>query len=132
MGIQEIIGQAIGIVAMIVMSLSFQCRKSAHVFLVQLIACLIFSTHFLLLGAYTGLILNGLEVIRYYLLYREDKAWTSSKPVIIGVMVMMALAGVVTWEGWYSFFPVFATVASTPLLWSRDAKKLRYAGLFVI
>lgn len=132
MGIQEIIGQAIGIIAMVVMSLSYQCKKSAHVFLVQLIACLLFSTHFLLLGAYTGLILNGLEIIRYYLLYREDLPWTGSKPVIIAVMVMMAAAGIATWEGWYSFFPVFATVVSTPILWSRDAKKLRYAGLFVI
>lgn len=42
MGTQEIIGQAIGIIAMVVMSLSYQCKKSTHVFLVQLIACLLF------------------------------------------------------------------------------------------
>jgi len=129
---QEVIGQAVGLLGTATMCLSYQCKQSKRVFFVQLLACFMFCAHFLLLGAYTGLILNGLEIIRAYLLYREDKKWTNHWAVILGVTIIMTAGGVFTWEGWYSLFPILAAAVSTPILWTRDAKKLRYAGLFLV
>jgi len=132
MGTQFIIGQAVGIVAMAIMCLSYQCKKSSKVFLMQLIACFLFSAHFLLLKAYTGLILNAIEIIRSYALYREDQKWANHKLTIIGVTCLLFIGGMLTWEGWYSFFPILAMVIGTPILWNRKPKTIRIAGLCLI
>lgn len=129
---REIIGQIVGIIAMLTMCISYQFKKSPQIFLTQLIASFLFSVHFLLIGAYTGLILNAVELLRGYLLYREDKKWTGSYPVIIIITALMGLGGILTWEGWYSLFPTLAMVAGTPLLWTRKEKVIRFTGLFLI
>ena len=127
-----LIGQIVGMVAMTIMCLSYQCKKSSKVFLMQLIACFLFCTHFFLLKAYTGLILNGIEIIRAYLLLQEDKKWANSKLTIISVAILMAIGGIFAWDNWTSIFPIIAMVAGTPLLGTRNPKVIRYTGLCLI
>ena len=129
---QFIIGQIIGFGGIACMCLSYQFKKSRTLFMIQLIASLLFSIHFLLLGAYTGMILNGIEILREYLLLQDDKPWANRKWVIWGMAAVMALAGILTWEGWYSIFSVIGSTAGTFFLWTRDPKKLRLGSLFVV
>jgi len=127
-----LIGQIVGLVAMTVMCLSYQCKKSTKVFLMQLIACFLFCAHFFLLEAYTGLILNGIEIVRAYLLLQEDKKWANSKFTIAAVVLLMAVGGIFAWDNWTSIFPIIAMVVGTPLLWTRKPKVIRYTGLCLI
>lgn len=127
-----LLGQLIGFGGVALMCLSYQFKKSSTLFMIQLAASLLFCIHFLLLGAYTGLIMNGLEILREYLLLQEKKKWASSKPVVYGMALLMGAAGLVTWQGWPSIFPIIASVVGTPILWMRSPKAVRIGGLCVI
>lgn len=114
------------------MSLSYQFKKSSTLFWIQMIANLLFCVHFLMLGAYTGLIMNGLEILRGYLLLQEEKPWANSRLVVYGMALLMGVAGLITWQGWHSVFPIIACVIGTPILWRREPKGIRLAGLCLI
>lgn len=129
---QVILGQVIGFVGVALMCLSYQFKKSSTLFMIQLSASLMFCIHFLLLGAYTGLMMNGLEILREYLLLQEKKKWANSKPVIYGMALLMGIAGLCTWQSACSIFPIIASVVGTPILWKRSPKAVRFGGLLVI
>jgi hypothetical protein len=129
---RELAAQIVGIIAAVVLWASFQCKNTKRLFLMQLISSTIFSLHFLLLGAYTGMILNLAEVLRSYLLYQGNKKWASHRITMIAVMLMFAVSGAITWDGWLSLLPTAAMVLGTLFMWSRNGKTLRFAMLFFI
>jgi len=127
-----LLGQIIGIIAMIIMCLSYQFKQSSKVFLMQLISCFLFSLHFFLIEAYTGLILNAIEIIRASLLLQENKKWANNRITITAVALIMGICGILAWDNWASIFPILAMVIGTPLLWTRKPTVIRYTGLFLI
>ncbi len=133
MSSQMIIAQALGLVGTAIMCLSFQCKESRKLFLVQFAASLTFSVHFFLLGAFTGLFLNLAELLRSFLLINGNKKWASHWGTMVFVMLLMAGCGALTWDGgWLSLLPTAAMVVSTPFLWTRNGKVLRLATLLFI
>lgn len=129
---REFIAQIIGLIAAAVLWASFQCKDTKRLFLMQLVSSMIFSLHFLLLGAYTGMILNLTEVLRSYLLYQGNKKWASHRITMVAIMLMFTISGVITWDGWISILPTAAMVLGTLFMWSRNGKTLRFAMLFFI
>ena len=47
-------------------------------------------------------------------------------------MVLMAVCGALTWNGWSSLLPTAAMVVGTPFLWTQNGKTLRLAQLFFV
>ncbi len=129
---REFIAQVFGLVGAVVLWISFQCKNTKRLFLLQLIASSIFSLHFFLLGAYTGMILNLIAVLRSFLLFNGNKKWASHPITMVAVMLMFAISGVITWDGWLSLLPTAAMVLGTLFMWSRNGKTLRLALLFFI
>lgn len=129
---KEFIAQILGLIAAAILWWAFQCKNTKRLFLLQLISSIGFSLHFLVLGAYTGMLLNLAEVLRSYLLYRGDKKWTSHRITMVAVMLLMAFCGAVSWDGWLSLLPSAAMVIGTCFMWSRNGKILRLAQLFFI
>lgn len=70
----QIIAQAVGIVAMFFMIFSFQQKKTGGILVFQMIGTLLFSVNFLLLGEYIGCILNFLGFLRS-ILFLKKKEW---------------------------------------------------------
>ena len=50
----DLLIQAIGFIAVVFFIVSYQVRSNRHLFLYQLVGCLIFTAQLLILGAYTG------------------------------------------------------------------------------
>ena len=57
---------------------SFQLNKHKHIMLVQIAATALFGLQYFLLGAYTGLALDIVGVLRDIVFYNKDKKWASS------------------------------------------------------
>ncbi|MDD6175016.1 MAG: YgjV family protein [Firmicutes bacterium] len=132
-----ILAQVLGFVGAAIEISSFQWKDSKKLFLIQIIFSTIFSVHYLLLAvenpsAYTGVLLNLAGMIRAVFLFFGDRQWARSRIALVGVMLLMAVCGIVTWEGWISLLPTAAMVVGTPFLWTRNGKTLRLAQLFVI
>jgi hypothetical protein len=127
-----LIAQILGLVGAAVLWTSFQCKSTNRLILLQLFASVFFSLHYFLLGAYTGLILNLTSVLRSYLLVNHHKKWASHRIAMVAVMLVFAVSGLITWNGWLSLLPTTAMVLGTLFMWSRNGKTLRLALLFII
>ena len=69
----EIIAQAIGIIAMVLLVISYQFKGKKSVIALQFLGSLLFSINYLMLGAFVGCLLNFLAAIRAVVYYYKDK-----------------------------------------------------------
>jgi len=129
MNAQTWIAQAVGVVGMILGVLAFQCKDTKKLFLMQFLASLVCALQFLLLGAYTGLLLNVAGAIRLVILYFDKKKWANHPATVAAVTLMMVLCGIATWDGWLSILPTAAQAVSTPLYFRKSGKLLRWGQL---
>ena len=127
----DIITQAIGFCGAGMNFLSFQQNKRSKIIGFQIGAALLFIIHYILLGftngadAFTGAALNFIGLTRSIVFINNDKKWAKS-PVWLGVFIVVsAVAGILTWEAWYSFLPPMALILTTISYWMKNETKIR-------
>ena len=76
----QITGQICGLVAMVIAIVSFQMKTQKTIVLLQLFSSFLFSLQFVFLGAYMGMMLNVLSVVRSVIFsQRTTKKWAAGK-----------------------------------------------------
>ena len=122
----EIIGQALGIIAVILGFVSYQMKTPRGILIFQLATASIFAVHYLLIGAYTAMALNLLCAISCLFYYFRDKRGGKSlaEPIIFTVLIV--IVSILTWDGWYSVFIMAGLVVNSISLTLADAQKTRY------
>lgn len=73
MSTYSIIAQALGIIAMALIILSFQAKKQKVLILTHFFGCAFFVANFIMLGAITGAFLNIIGVVRAVIYSNKDK-----------------------------------------------------------
>ena len=122
----ELVAQIIGIIALVCSVISFQQKTHKIMLVFQLLATVLFSVHFALLGAYTGAILNGIAVFRSVVFMNKDKKWAKNKAWLILFCIVSVAAGAMTWDGSViSIFPVFGLLFTTVAFWIKTPKYVR-------
>ena len=122
----EIIGQLLGIVAVVFGFISFQMKTSRGILIFQVATASLFAAHYYLLGAPTASALNVLAALFCVVYYFRDKRGSNSKiaPVIFTVLVI--ITSVLTWDSWYSVFIMSGLIVNTLSLSLSDPQKIRY------
>jgi hypothetical protein len=97
-----VIGQGLGILAVVLGFVSFQMKLPRGILLMQLFTATVFAAHYLLIGEPTGAVLNLLAGVQCAIYYIRDKRgsrdlWT---PILFALMTVVS--GILTWENWYS------------------------------
>ena len=88
----QIAAQSIGLAAVGISILSFQCKSSRHIILMQCLSCFLFSVNLFMLGAMTGAILNLIGTFRAFvfanrkIFHADSKAW----PVVFSLLAVGA------------------------------------------
>lgn len=123
----EIIAQAFGIIGSIAYLISFQIKKNRPFFIVQCTGSFLFVLNYLLLGAYTGCMMNMLGVIRAAALAAGGKF--HRKALLWGLDAVYVAATVLTFEGLPSILVLIAMVTSTHAMWTQKGKIIRYVQL---
>ena len=127
-----IISQAIGVVAMAVVILSYQCKRNKSLFLMQTASTLIWAVHFLMLGAYTGLIMNLISSVRCFVMYNRGKKWADSK-ITLALLIIMVLGGsAIGFSFPMSLISVAGMIISVLSMWTNDSRKIRLFQLFAV
>ena len=124
-----LIGQALGLVALVLGFLSFQCKDQRRLLLVQTVMCLVFASHYLLIGAMTGMAMNAICVLRnglYYLRFEKGRSWA----LAAAFAVTLGAISAVTWDGWFSSFMLLCMVTCCFTMNLRTAKAVRYWSFF--
>ncbi len=122
----QLIAQIIGIGALLFVLLSFQKNSRYLILLFLIIAQILFTIHFGLLGAWTGAAMNGIAAFRTYIFnLRETKTW-SNKPFWLYLFVVLFwVFGIVTWSGYFSILPILAMTIDSFAVWNKKTQYIR-------
>jgi len=111
-----ILGQIMGFVAVVLGFVSFQMRTQKQLLVVQIATTIAFCLHYWLIGATSGMMMNLLGIVRNIAYYHKDKKIFSGKKCPIFFGVVMAIVGILSWQGYYSIFVLLGLVINTVCL----------------
>ena len=124
-----LIGQALGIVAVILGFITYQMRSQKALLIVNMITCAVFCGHYLLIGAISGFALNAVGFFRNIVYTNRDKKIFASPvwPYVFGCI--MFVAGILTWQDWRSVLMVCALTINSLALSLKNPQHIRYSLL---
>lgn len=122
--------QLFGLISTVLYFVSYQCRDNKKLFRFQFLSYLIYTIHFLLLGAITGGISYIINMFRSIFLGCDWKPGRS-KAMCVFLCALQGVTLIFTWDGWLSLLPIVANIASTIGGYTYNPRKIRAAGIFV-
>ncbi len=122
-----LIAQILGIVALIVLVISWQQEKKKALLHCQIVSGLLFSIQYLFLHAYTGAIIHFLSAVRNFVFSRYPKrAPLSFLILILGLGTFLSL---LNYDGWISLFPLIAYLLYGTAVWIGNLLGIRLANV---
>jgi len=120
-----IAGQIMGWLAALITFLSYQCKEHKKLIVVQTLSTLSICISYLLLGAWSGMLLNVVCIIRNFIIYRKDiKIFSYSFwPYVLAAL--MGVMGALSWQGPMSLLVIVALAANTLFLYFPNVQNLR-------
>ena len=107
------IGQGLGVVAILLGFLTYQVRSQKALLIVHIITTVVFSAHYGMIGAYTGMAMNALGLVRNLVYYRRNQKQSAELYSPIFFTVLMGIVGALTMQAWYSILMVLGLVINT-------------------
>ena len=103
--------------------LIYQQRSRKGMLLTKLSADICWVMHYLLLGAFAGLIPNAVGVFRELVfINRKDKKWASSVIWPIIFVIVNWTLGILSFSSWYDILPILASSFVTFSFWLDDPR----------
>lgn len=138
---QETIAQIIGIFAAALNISSFQCKSKNKLIFIQLFGGLLFAANYLLLGAITGALMNGLAVVRAILFLYKDKLHIKDKLLVGGFILAFLVSYALTFTIFgveptaknfiLEALPIIGMSAATISFNMKNAKAVRFMTLIL-
>jgi len=122
----KLIGQILAIGGVLFTVLTYQMRTNRRILLTQSASSLCFCLSYLLLGAYPAAVLNVIAIVRNLTFsYAEHKprALRLALPPLFAVL--MALGGMMSWQGPASLLVIVALILNTLALGMHNPRLLR-------
>ena len=124
-GLPWFIGQILGILAIILGFITYQVKSQSRLLLIQSSVAFVFSVHYLLLGAYSGMAMNIVAVMRNFAYDYRVKKGIESKSIPIFFVSLQALMCALTWEAWYSVFILFGLCINSYCMSFKSSQNIR-------
>ncbi len=125
MNAYDIITQVIGVCGMIMLFIMFQQNDRKRILVCQTIGNSFFCIHYLLLGTYTGSVLNAISATRAVIYNNRDKKFFGSPAWLWLFIGVSAAAGVLTWEGPISVLPTLGMIIGSVSVWVKKPRYIR-------
>ena len=133
MDVWDIICQAISIIAVIVGFISFQMKTDKQVLTLQTLVSILFTAHYLMLGATDAAILNAVGIIRNFTTLMDQGDYIY---LIIGAIleslgygalfaIIMVFLGFLSWINWSSILVITGLAINTVFLSCKNPQNLR-------
>ena len=121
--------QIINLVGMVFGFTAFQCKKHWQIMVFKVIHEFITSIHYILLGAYTGAVMNLISCFRNSLFAVWVKKGKKTTGLIIVFSVIFIVLGALVWEGPKSIFVIVAKVLTCVAYGCKDTPTVRKLSL---
>ena len=123
------IGQAFGIVAIVLGFLTYQTHTQAKLILLQTLTALSFCIHYGLLGAYAGMAANLIVIVRNTVYDYRLKRNLEGKRIPILFVALQVLVGILMGEAWYSLFIILGIGINSYFMSLKNAQTVRWSIL---
>ena len=120
-----IMGQIMGWMAALFTFLSYQCKSHKKLIIVQCLSSFSICISYLFLGAWSGMILNVVCLIRNFIIYRKDLKIFSYSFWPYALAALMGVTGALSWQGPMSLLILVALVVNTLFLYFPNVQNLR-------
>ena len=107
-----ILSQILVVLSDVACIVSMMNKKKKNVVFFLIISTILFASHYMCLGAWTGAAIAMLELvflILMYILEIKDKTQYSTY-LSIGTMIITVALSIITWDTWISLLPMLAMV----------------------
>lgn len=98
------IGQGFGIIAIILGFVSYQLKTKRQLLLAQSGVALMFCLHYFFIGAYSGMVVNILNIFRNFIYDRRTEKGIKSRWIPIFFVLLQIVFCILAWDSWYSIF----------------------------
>ena len=122
-----IIGQALGIVAVILGLLCFQMKNAKGILVFQITIASVFALHYLCLGAYTAVAVNVLAAFQNVCYYFRNKKGSRSLLLPIIFTSLVVVVSLLTWDSWQCIFLMTGVAVGAVSLALSSAQNIRFA-----
>ena len=125
----DFIVQALSVVGLIIIVLSFQCKKNSLFFLMQGMGSFVFFLHFIMMSAYGGALFNLTNLLRGLLFMKDGKKKWKLAVVEIAYTACFAFSVYMNhglWDIILVALPFSALLICSVLMWLGNAKHIRY------
>ena len=119
-----VIVQGFGVAAMLIAVTIYQTNTRRAMLLLSMTACLLWTTHFVLLGATTGAAMNLLGASRAYT-FLKVKPTKSNRWVMRMFAGFLVLATFLTWQGPLSLLPLMGSMFGVIGDWQKQPRMIR-------
>lgn len=120
-----IAGQILGWVAALFTFISYQCKDHKKLLAVQTLSVVSICTSYLFLGAWSGMLLNAVCLVRNFIIFRKDIKFFSHKCWAYILGGVMAAVGFLSWQGPISLLMIVALTVNTLFLYFPNVQNLR-------
>ena len=124
MTINFIIAQIIGILALIILMLSFQKNEKKLLLKYQIISSFLYALQYVFLGAYTGSLMNLTCMVRNFIFNKYNNKKVPIHWLIIIVILMIAFL-LISYIRTISLLPMLAVVLYSIAVWYGNLKLIR-------
>lgn len=124
-----IISQILGAIGYSLLAFSYFRKNKKDILLIQILAYIGFTTHYILLSATTGTICNVLGFIALILIYLFSDN-TKKKKVLVALLIpILIVMSYFSYENIFSVFPVIACLITFISFLDKDENKIRFVGI---
>ncbi len=120
-----VIAQIIGFMAVATVIVMYQFKSHKVMMGIFVFMCTLWCLHFALLGCWSAVAMNAVNVVRSFIYGFRDKKWAQSNAIPAVFCVIAVVMVILTWENAWSLLPFIGGVAATIANWQTDTKKLK-------
>ena len=128
----EIFGQIVGFLAIGTTIVIYSQKDRKKLLLYKLLADILWISHFMLIGAYSGMATMLIAIFRELLFVNRDKYRVFQNQIwVVLFSGAYLISAYFTWRNIFSIFPAIASTIATIGFWKREVSQIRYMSLIV-
>ena len=127
----QIIANIIGIAAMAMFVFSYQLKTRRAIIFFNAGSRVLYILQYILLGAFEGLVLDGVAFFVSLIAQQKDKVWVKKhlKLIIVGSNIFIVVMGLLCYQNIFSLLPIFGVLFETGALWLSKERQIRWFSL---
>lgn len=131
---EYILSQIFICLSALLFTVSLQFNNKAQILFIQIFACVLYFSHYFLLGVILGgcfAIIEMLRLIAFYVIDKNKKINTTKINTLVSIIfaIIFIITSLITWNAWFCIMPLVASVIVSLALGRKNVIVIKVAFL---